>query len=210
MFLRLLTSIFLTALALNCFAQEKKEKTITITLSEPAAVSAPKLFAQADFVAFIEIVSGDAEHYENVLYKAKILIPLKGDKQLREIYFEPFVGYGVGSEYLVFLRNSKKTVKDITVEKSKKEGFGYNETEPVYHVMFDGYSSMSVNYICIFDGKNISDQCDYGVKFNSSQVILPKTIRTFPSKGVDLENPDNKWLRKNSMLKYILSLKPNN
>jgi hypothetical protein len=92
---------FLIFAAIVCSAQ--KSETVTIRISEPGAVSLETLFAQADLVAFVEIRSGDAENYNHALYKASVLKSYKGARENEVIYFTPFIGYGIGSEYLVFL-----------------------------------------------------------------------------------------------------------
>ncbi len=198
------TYIFLVVFFTNCLAQSNKE--VTVNLSEPAAVSISKLASQSDALAFIEIISGDAEHFEKVLYKSKVLISIKGIKQSKQIYFGPYIGYGVGSEYIAFLRKSKKTVGEVRLDRAKKISLDFDDSEPVYEIMYGGYSIMPINYVCIFDGKNLSDQCDYGVLFNSYQILIPPTLRPFPLKGRDPANPDNKWIRKNSFQKYLFSL----
>src|SRR4051794_33234089 len=76
-----------------------------------ASVKLSDLFKQADLVAAVEIVSGDAENYPVVVYKGKVLTAFKGIGENETIFFGPFVGFAVGNEYIVFLTKSKRGVK---------------------------------------------------------------------------------------------------
>jgi hypothetical protein len=65
------------------------------------------LFGQANIVALAKVLSGDTEHYPITVYKAEVITAFKGIDQGEKFYFGPFVSYGVGSYYMVFLRRSK-------------------------------------------------------------------------------------------------------
>jgi hypothetical protein len=71
--------------------------------------------------------------------------------------------------------------------------------------MYDGYSVMPVSYECFFDGKD-SEKCGYGVKFNTYQVELPSTLKTFP-KDVGEFSPDKKWVRRDAVKVALANLK---
>jgi hypothetical protein len=200
------TSIFtlLLLLAGVCFGQGKTE---TVTISDPAPVSLKALFEKADIVAFIKIHSGDAESYKQVLYKAEVLNAYKGIKEKEIIYFAPFIGYGVGEEYLVFLKKAEKRIGEIVDESVKPNPSPYDATQIFYRIMYEGYSIMPISYECFFDGKD-SDKCDYGVKFNTYQVELPATLKTFP-KDVGEFSPDKRWVRRKAVEAALVALKNN-
>lgn len=187
-----------------CFGQGKIE---TVTTSDPAPVSLNALFAQADIVAFVRIHSGDAESYKQALYKAEVLIAYKGVKEKEIVYFAPFIGYGVGEEYLVFLKKTDKRIGEQIDESVKPNRSPYDPTQNYYRIMYDGYSVMPISYECFFDGKD-SDKCDYGVKFNTYQVELPATLKTFP-KDVGEFSPDKKWVRRKAVKAALANLKNN-
>ena len=69
-----------------------------------------KLYAEADVVALVKVLSGDTESFEDTVYKASILTTYKGNVQ-SILYFGPYISYGVGSEYLVFLKTSSKQLR---------------------------------------------------------------------------------------------------
>jgi hypothetical protein len=199
-------SIFslLVSLAGVCFGQRKTE---TVTISEPGTVSLASLFAQSDIVAFVKIHSGDAETYKLTLYEAEVLDSYKGAKEKETIYFAPFIGYGVGQEYLVFLKKTDKRIGEQIDERVKPNRSPYDANHNYYRVMYDGYSVMPVSYECFFDGKD-SDKCAYGVEFNTYQVELPATLKTFP-KDVGEFSPDKKWVRRDAVKAALANLKNN-
>jgi hypothetical protein len=47
-------------------------------------------------------LSGDSEHYSTAIYKAQVLKGFKGVTNDDRLYFGPFIGYGVGFEYLAY------------------------------------------------------------------------------------------------------------
>jgi len=185
-----------------CVGQHKTE---TITISEPATVSLASLFVQADVVAFVKIHSGDAESYKLALYKAEVLDAYKGAQRKGVIYFAPFIGYGVGEEYLVFLKKTDKRIGEQIDESIKPNRAPFDANQIYYRIMYDGYSVMPVSYECFFDGKD-SNQCGYGVKFNTYQVELPSTLKTFP-KDVGQFSPDKKWVRRDAVQVTLTNLK---
>ena len=179
-------------------------KTETITISEPAVVSLASLYAKADLVAFVKIHSGDAESYKQALYKAEVLNAYKGAKEKEIIYFGPFISYGLGSEYLVFLKKTDKRIGELIDQTIKANPLPYDASQKYYRIMYEGYSVMPVSYECFFDGKD-SDECDYGVKFNIYQVELPGTWKTFP-KDVGEFSDDKKWVRRKVIQTALVAL----
>ena len=73
--------------------------------------------------------------------------------------------------------------------------------------MYEDYSVMPISYECFFGGKD-SDKCDYGVKFNTYQVKLPATLKTFP-KDVGEFSTDKRWVRRKAVEEALVALKNN-
>lgn len=186
-----------------CLAQPTK--TITTTIFEPASVSLAALFAQADLVAFVQVRSGDAERYDVAVYKAVVLKAYKGSKVDDLIYFTPFISYGLGSEYLVFLKKTNKHIIDIVAKDSKKKSLPYDSRQSFYRIMYEGYSVMAVSFECIFE-KPTHQRCDYAVKFNVMQVKLPPELNIFPQEEDDSAVLDIKYVKKKKIESILESL----
>jgi hypothetical protein len=185
----------------HAVAQQAK----TFTITEPAIVRLDELFQQADAVATIEILSGDAEHYATAVYKARVVESFKGLTSGETIYFGPFISYGIGSEYLAFLHRSQTGVRP---EQPGENGpVSYGALQSFYEVMYEGYSIMPVEYLCVFNGKEPSEQCDYGIKINTYQVRVPKTIKGFPPERDDAVGTDKKWFRRAQLLSLLRARK---
>ncbi|MGH9709288.1 MAG: hypothetical protein ACRD37_01920 [Candidatus Acidiferrales bacterium] len=176
----------------------------TVTLREPATVKIENLLKQADLVAVVRIRSGDTEQYPTAVYKAEVLKSFKGTEVGAKIFFGPYASYGLGSEYLVFLHHSEKGIEPK--EQPVAPGIDYGRIPSFYEVMYEGYSVMPVQYTCVFDGKDVAQQCDYGIKMNRYQVVLPKTIKTFPSDSTDASNSESRWVRKTVLISFLESL----
>src|SRR5713226_579793 len=114
-----------------------------------APVKVNDLFKEADLVAIVRILSGDSEHYPVTVYKAKVITALKGTDLAETIYFGPFVGSGVGNEYLVFLKKSGNGIKP----KDDSPGLNYGPVPLFFQIMYDGYTILPSAYACVFDGK---------------------------------------------------------
>ena len=65
---------FIAISAQLIWAQQSKEVAIT----EPAVIDVASLFNQADTVALVKIVSGDAENYNHAIYKGEVIKSFKG------------------------------------------------------------------------------------------------------------------------------------
>ena len=172
-----------------------------VTIAEPAPVKIEELLKQADLAAVVRLLSGDTENYPRAVYKAEVLEPFKGIEKGSILYFGPFIGLDLGGEYLLFLRHLEEGVKPK--EKASSAGLNYGPIPDLYEVMYEGYSAISIGYDCVFDGKEISEQCDYGMKLNTKQVILPKSIRTYPSLAKGSFAEDTKWVRKAVFTAYL-------
>jgi hypothetical protein len=158
----------------TAFSQRAAEVT---TISEPEKIELAQLFNSADVVATVRIVSGDTENYETPIYKAEVTRSFKGTSAGEKIYFGPYIGSKLGFEYVLFLHNAKIPA---VPKKEPSAMFGVVRHGNVFN---EGYSSMAVSYECVFDGKDVAQQCDYGVRVCTDYIILPRNIRTFPPKS---------------------------
>jgi hypothetical protein len=166
-------------------AQQPSEVTIT----EPGVINLAALFKQADIVAIVKIVSGDAENYSVAVYKGDVVTSFKGSATGETIYFGPYVGEKLGWEYILFLH---KVPKPMVPKTTSSASYG---TIPYAEVFNEGYTSMMTSYECVFDGKDTAQQCDYGVRVCTDYIVLPKSTRTFPP--VTQSTPFGcRWVRK--------------
>ena len=194
-------------LSLLCFvlsAQIAKAQEQRTTISEPARVKVEELLKQADLVAIVRILSGDTEHYPQAVYKAEVLQPFKGAEKGAILYFGPFIGYGLGKELLVFLRHSEKGIEPEP--RATISGLSYGSILSFYLVMYDGYSALRIDYDCVFDGQETAERCDYGIRVNTFQLVLPKSVRTYPSSTTGSFSEDTKWVRKTVFIAYLQKL----
>jgi hypothetical protein len=186
--------------SLLAFSQETK----TVEITEPAVYKLADLFAAADVVAVVRIVSGDAEHYDSAVYKGEVIRSFKGSTKGEILYFGPFMGERIGWEYVLFLRNSKQ----LLIAKSDRSPYG----SVTYHKVFDeGYSSMETSYECVFKGKDIAEQCAFAVRVCTDYIKLAKTTRTSPP--LDEETSFGcRWVRKDNFEQVLkqMSKTPSN
>jgi hypothetical protein len=168
------------------------QQTAQITNSEPGIYQLSDLFKRADHVVLAKIVSGDIENYDVAVYKAEVLKSFKGVTTGQVIYFGPYGGEELGSEYVLFLRDLSK---HITPKKTAAAGYG---TIPYLEVFNEGYTSMISSYDCVFDGKEIAQQCDYGVRVCTDYIKLPKSTPAFPLLDENKKDPPFgcRWVRK--------------
>ncbi len=201
----------------SCFPQEQppakdpskgQTKVTSIEIREPATVKLEDLFKNADVVAVIKIQSGDTEHYSTVVYKSEVVTPFKGVAVGETVFLGPFVGYRIGWEYLAFLKRSDEQMAPS--KESTGPAISYGSLPSFYRIMYEGYSFMESGYACVFDGKEISERCDYGIRLNTYQVILPKQIKTFPVPSEEGQSSDSKWVRKKSLLAYLETMQSRN
>jgi hypothetical protein len=196
--------LFTSLVCLMVIASTAQAQKQGVTISEPAPVKIEELFKQADLIAVVHILSGDAEHYQTAVYKAEVLQPFKGTEKGATVYFGPFIRYELGGELIVFLRRSNKGTEPK--QQAATSGLSYGPISPFYLVMYEGYSALRTDYECVFDGKEIAQQCDDGVEVNTSQVILPKSIRTFSSSTKGAFSRETNWVRKNVFIAYLEKL----
>jgi hypothetical protein len=183
--------VLMSALA---FAQSQ-----VVTITEPGVYKISELFKSADVVALVKIVSGDTESYDHTVYKGEVIQSFKGMRRGATVYFGPFVGEKLGWEYVLFLRN---LTKPISPKRTPTASYG---TVPYSEVFDKGYSSMVTSYACVFDGKEIAQKCDYGVRVCTDYIKLPKSLPAFPPE--DNDPPFGcRWVRKAVFISLLDSL----
>jgi hypothetical protein len=161
----------------------------TTTITEPGIYKLAGLFKAAHTVAVVKIMSGDTEHYDCAVYKAQVVKSFKGAAEGETVYFGPYVGNRLGWEYIEFLRNVSKP---MVPKSTSSPGYGTIRYAEEFN---EGYSSMETSYECVFDGKEIAQQCDYGVRVCTDYILLPKSTPTFPP--ITEDTPFGcRWVRK--------------
>ena len=170
-----------------------------VTITEPGVYEISGLFKGADVVALVKVVSGDTESYDHTVYKGEVIQSFKGMPRGATLYFGPFVGEKLGWEYVLFLRN---VTKPITPKTTATASYG---TVPYWEVFNEGYSSMETSYACVFDGKEIAQKCDYGVRVCTDYIKLPRSIPAFPPERND--PPFGcRWVRKGIFISLLDTL----
>jgi hypothetical protein len=168
--------------------------TETVTITEPGKITLGQLFKMSDIVAVVQIVSGDTENYKTAVYKAHVVKNFKGVDEGKTIYFGPFVGYKLGSEYILFLRNAKRPAVPTT---SQTAAYGIVNYLEIFN---QGYSAMDSSYECVFG--NNADSCDYAVRVCTDYIILPKGVPASPPEKND--PPFGcRWVHKSKFLSLL-------
>jgi hypothetical protein len=176
----------------------KSEPTVTeVSITEPATIQLEKLFKMADVVAVVRIVSGDTENYKTTIYKAVVVSNFKGTTDGQTLYYGPYIGGRIGWEYVVFLRS----VKESAIPKNAKSP-AYGVVK-YFEVFDEGYTSMEGSYRCVFDGREINNECDYGIKVCTDYIVLPKGTPVFPPLEVDDVPFGCRWVRKSKFLSLL-------
>jgi len=194
--------VTLVGLSAHLISAQRSKAQITargVTITEPGVYELAALFKRANTVASVKIVSGDTENYSDAVCKAEVLKAFKGTSAGKAIYFGPCVGERLGWEYVVFLLDTPDVV-------SPKAASGTRYGTVRYAKVFDeGYSNMETSYECVFDGKEIAQKCDYGVRVCTDYIKLPKSIRAFPPESND--PPFGcRWVRKSVFLSLLDTL----
>ncbi len=178
------------------WAQQEKE----ITIVEPGVIKLADLFKMAHTVALVKVVSGDTENYTTAVYKAEVVRSFKGAAVGETVYFGPYVGVRLGWEYILFLHSLAKPLPSKTTSNASYGTVHYSE------VFNEGYSSMESSYECVFDGREIAEQCDYGVRVCTDYIVLPKSLPTFPP--MTEETPFGcRWVRKEAFISVLGTLR---
>jgi hypothetical protein len=158
------------------------------------------LFAEADVVATLRVLSGDEESYEAAVYKARVLTAFKGTETGAVLFFGPYISYGIGSEYLAFLSRSP-TVPQKTGEQSP-----YPALHTFHEVMYAGFSILELDFACVFGSESADERCDHAVRLNPEQVVLPERFKLFPEAPADASTNYHKWVRRKDLLAHLARL----
>ena len=189
---KLLLLTFVVVFPQSMWAQQSKE----ITIKEPEMIELSDLFKMADAVVLAKVISGDTENYSNAVYKGQVLKSFKGASAGDILFFGPYEGQRLGSEYILFLHNAAEPIAPKTGSHANYGTVRYSE------VFNEGYSAMETSYGCMFDGKTIPEQCDNGVRVCTDYIVLPKSLRTFPPVMVD--TPFGcRWVRKEAFISVL-------
>ena len=160
----------------------------SVTITEPRVYKISDLFKAADIVALVKVLSGDTESYDHAVCKGEVIQSFKGMPHGAVIYFGPGVGKKLGWQYVLFLRNATKPI-------TPKKGAASYGTQPYSEVFNEGYSSMETSYECVFDGREMPQKCDDGVRVCTDYITLPRLIPAFPPE--DNDPPFGcRWVRK--------------
>jgi hypothetical protein len=62
---------------------------------------------------------------------------------------------------------------------------------------------MEGSYRCVFDGREINNECDYGIKVCTDYIVLPKGTPVFPPLEVDDVPFGCRWVRKSKFLSLL-------
>ena len=106
----------------------------------------------------------------------------------------------------MFLRKTDKRIGDIIDENSKNKTLPYDATQNFYRIMYEGYSVMPVSFECVFEEPSY-DNCQYAVKFNISQVILPNKLKTFPKEDADSKILNVKYVKRKTLEPILEALR---
>ncbi len=189
-----LLPVAIAAIALTRPVMGQQPRTVTVT--EPGVYELADLFKAADKVAVVKVLSGDTENYQTAVYKGEVVQNFKGATVGETVYFGPYVGLRLGWEYVLFLRMAPEIVSP---KNASSTGFGRVRVERIFN---EGYSSMETKYECVFDGEEISQKCDYGVRICTDYIRLPKSTPVFPPETED--TPFGcRWVRRGTFISLL-------
>jgi hypothetical protein len=180
--------------------------TIATKATSIATISVANLFSKSSDVVMVQVVSGDTEAYQYSatdstpwpVCKLKVVDTFKGGRSGGVIFLAPCAGMELDGKYILFLENANAL--------SPKPGFEQSSYGVLQHprrVSDAGYGSMHVEYACVFDGRVPDDSCDYGVELNPTQVLLPKSLQTFPKSPATAETNYKRWVRQKALVELL-------
>jgi hypothetical protein len=171
----MLIAVVFVSMAPIAFTQSKKAD---VTITEPSQFSLSNLFSYADKVAVVKVIAGTTEAYDVAMYKGQVVEAFKGASVGELVYFGPYVGMQIGSEYVLFLKDQTEPMhpRDTAV------GYGIVRYSNVFD---EGYSSMLTSYECVFDGASPGQRCEYAVRVCTDYILLPKSLPTSPNEETD-------------------------
>lgn len=164
------------------------------------SVTIHDLFKQADQVVLVRVVAGDTEHYGTVVYKAVVETAYKGAKTDDTVFFGPYAGLGIGAEYIVFLESSPGVKPRVA------GGLSFGDIASMGRIMAAGYAALPVGFECVFDEPTSDRRCDDSVELNPEQIILPKTMKTFPRRDDGMITSYKIWVRRSDFLPQLQKL----
>ncbi len=161
------------------------------------SVTVRDLFTQAGQVVLVRVIAGDTEHYGAIVYKATVEIAYKGAKAGDTVFFGPYAGLGIGAEYVVFLEPG------AGLKPKDAGGLSFGEIPSLGRIMAAGYAALPVGYECVFDEPTGERRCDDSVELNPEQIILPKTMKTFPRREDGVITTYKIWVRRSDFLPQL-------
>ena len=164
------------------------------------SVTIRDLFEQAHQVVLVRVVAGDTEHYGTVVYKAVVETAYKGAKMNDTVYFGPYAGLGIGAEYIVFLDTSPGLKPKVA------GGLSFGDIPSMGRIMAAGYAALPVGFECVFDEPTSDRRCDDSVELNPEQIILPKSMKTFPRRDDGMITSYKIWVRRSDFLPQLQKL----
>lgn len=170
-----------------------------VTITEPSVINLASLFKQADTIALIKVLSGDAENYKITVYKGRVIKSFKGTADGEIVYFGPDVGERIGWEYILFLRGVSQPIAPKSTSSANYGTIRYSE------IFNEGYTSMMTSYECVFGGNTTAERCDDGVQVCTDYIVLPKSMPTFPPLTEDTSF-GCRWVRKQGFVSLLGTL----
>lgn len=178
-----------------------------------APIRVKDLYSRSSEIVRARVVSGNTEAYQYSasdptpwpVCKLKVMDSFKHALTDDIIFLAPCADIELGGEYILFLENANPP--------SLRPGFernSYGVLERSKKISNAGNGSMHVEYTCVFDGRVPDQSCDYGVELNPSQVILPKSLATFPKAPATEETNYKRWIRKKEFVELLRSFAQEN
>jgi hypothetical protein len=153
------------------------------------------LFKQADLVAVVHITGGD-DGADRVIYRATVTRAFKGVTPDATIYFGPHSTYGIGADYVVFLRRTDRLERQLFLGSSNPWPAGAEA--PYFEILYAGYGVLPIEYTCDFP------TCEDGVLVPSSQVHLPENVATVAAARGGSSKYDT-WVRRKALVELLES-----
>ena len=174
-----------------------------------ASIKLEELYLRSKMVAIVHLVSGDEEHYQYSqtdsqfwpVCKAKVLKGFKGAQAGQTIYLSPCSGMEISSDYMLFLDDIAPPYLPIGREQGS-----YGPINKAERWADAGYGMMLIEYACIFDGQMSDRACDYGVRLNPEQIVLPKALVAFPKSKATAETNYRRWVRRDDLVEILNAL----
>lgn len=168
-----------------------------------APIPIEQLFKDADVVALVRITGADEEAFDEVLYRAAVIERFKGKVDSSTIYFGPYAGSALGHEYVLFLLDHKKTIRDLAREGPVPWPAALDEA--VWKVMYSGFGQLEIHYVCAFENCGGPVCCDHAVSVAAEQVVLPEGLPRAPQE-CDSRPFDTAWIKKETFLSFLRKL----